>query len=164
MKQAPPAPAEALVAWRWLRWQEFSPDLLYQMLRLRSAVFVVEQWCVFPDMDGCDPRCEHLLGCGADGRVLACARLLPPGLKYAEPSLGRIVTAPEARRSGLGRALMREALAGCRLRYPGPIRIGAQQRLERFYAEFGFATVSAPYLEDDIWHVDMLQAASVNAA
>ncbi|MDR3415478.1 MAG: GNAT family N-acetyltransferase [Nevskia sp.] len=146
------------LVWRWLCWDELSTDLLYRLLRLRSEVFVVEQACAFQDLDGLDPRCEHLCGCDAAGDLLAYARLLPPGLKYPEASLGRLVTAPGVRRTGLGRELMRQALDGCRRRYPDqPLRIGAQQRLERFYAGFGFAAVAAPYLEDGIVHVDMLR-------
>ena len=143
--------------WRWHRWGGLATDLLYQLLRLRSEVFVVEQACLFPDMDGLDPQCEHLCGTDASGTVVAYARLLPPGLKHPEAALGRVVTAAAVRRSGAGRELMRQALAGCRARHPGhAIRIGAQQRLERFYIEFGFVTVSDPYLEDGIPHLDML--------
>ncbi len=150
-------PAPSTPAWRWYRWGEISTDLLYQLLRLRSEVFVVEQACLFPDMDGLDPQCEHLCGTDKDGTVVAYARLLPPGLKHPEAALGRVVTAAAVRGSGAGRALMREALAGCHARYPGhAVRIGAQQRLERFYIEFGFVTVSDPYLEDGIPHLDML--------
>jgi len=151
--------ADSIITWRWLRWQDFSADRLYELLRLRSAVFVVEQACAFQDLDGYDAASEHLCASAAAGELLAYARLLPPGLKYPEPSIGRVVTAQAVRRSGLGRELMRQTLAGCRARYPGrPIRIGAQRRLERFYAEFGFVTAGKPYLEDDIWHVDMLLA------
>lgn len=147
------------LAWHWYRWAEWPNDLLYAALRLRSQIFVVEQTCVFPDMDGLDPRCEHLCGIGAGGELLAYARLLPPRLKYDEASIGRVVVAENARGRQLGRALMQNALAGCRARYPETaIRIGAQQRLEAFYASLGFVTVTEPYLEDGIWHVDMLAA------
>ena len=150
-------PAQSSPAWRWYRWGELSTDLLYQLLRLRSEVFVVEQACLFPDMDGLDPQCEHLCGTDMDDTVVAYARLLPPGLKHPEAALGRVVTATAVRGSGVGRELMRQALAGCRARHPGhAVRIGAQQQLERFYGELGFVTVSAPYLEDGIWHIDML--------
>lgn len=148
---------QSSATWRWYRWGELSTDLLYQLLRLRSEVFVVEQACLFPDMDGLDPQCEHLCGTDMDGTVVAYARLLPPGLKHPEAALGRVVTAAAVRGSGAGRELMQQALAGCGARYPGhAVRIGAQQRLERFYGELGFVTVSRPYLEDGIWHIDML--------
>ncbi|GAC1627929.1 MAG: GNAT family N-acetyltransferase [Nevskia sp.] len=152
--------AETPLHWQVHRWQAWSNDLLYAALRLRSQIFVVEQNCVFPDMDGLDPACEHLCGTSPDGRLLAYARLLHPGLKYPEASIGRVVVSEDARGLQLGRRLMLEALAACRARWPGePILIGAQQRLERFYAGLGFATASAAYLEDGIWHVDMRIAA-----
>ncbi len=149
----------AVPDWRWCGFPAWPQPLLYAALRLRSAVFVVEQNCVFPDMDGLDLEAEHLCGVTASGEVLAYARLLRPGLKYAEASIGRVVTDPSVRRTGLGRELMRQALGGCRSRFPAsPIRIGAQQRLERFYNEFGFVTEGERYLEDGIWHVEMLKA------
>lgn len=142
--------------WRLWGWNEWSNDLLYAAMQLRSAIFVVEQNCVFPDMDGLDPACTHLCGCDDDGRLLAYARLLAPGVKHEDASIGRVVTAIEARGRQLGRALMQEALRLTRARHPGAaVRIGAQQHLERFYGSFGFGTISTPYLEDGIWHVDM---------
>lgn len=143
--------------WRLWRWNEWSNDLLYDAMRLRSAIFVVEQQCIFPDMDGLDPACTHLCGTDDDGRLLAYARLLAPGVKYPEASIGRVVTAFEARGRQLGRALMVEALRQSREQHPGiPIRIGAQQRLERFYGSLGFTQDGEAYLEDGIWHIDML--------
>ncbi len=146
-----------LVLWRWHPWNDWPREELYAALRLRSAIFVVEQNCVFNDLDGLDPHCEHLCGLAPDGSLLAYARLLPPGLKYAEPSIGRVVVAETARGIQLGRALMHESIAGCRARYPGQaIRIGAQQRLQSFYASLGFVPSGEPYLEDGILHLDML--------
>ena len=147
-------------AWRVYRWHEWSNDQLYAALRLRSQIFVVEQNCIFPDMDGLDRDCEHLCGTGADGALLAYSRLLRPGLKYPEASIGRVVVAEPARGRQLGRRLMQVSLGACRERFPGAaIRVGAQQQLERFYASFGFITVTPPYLEDGIWHVDMRMTA-----
>lgn len=146
----------AVIDWRLWRWNEWSNDLLYAAMRLRSEIFVVEQNCVFPDMDGLDPACTHLCGTNADGELLAYARLLAPGVKYAEASIGRVITAASARGLQLGRALMLEALRLTRERHPGePIRIGAQQRLDRFYSSLGFVQIDVPYLEDGIWHIDM---------
>jgi ElaA protein len=91
--------------------------------------------------------------------LVAYCRLVPPGVKYAEPSIGRVATTQAARRTGRGRELMREALARAGELWPGrAIRIGAQQRLERFYEDFGFVTSSAPYDEDGIPHIEMLRA------
>lgn len=145
-----------MLHWRLWHWNEWSNDLLYAAMRLRSAIFVVEQQCIFPDMDGLDPACTHLCGVDDAGRLLAYARLLAPGVKYPEASIGRVVTAAEARGKQLGRALMVEALRRTRERHPGaPIRIGAQQRLARFYGSLGFEAVGDAYLEDGIWHIDM---------
>lgn len=149
-----------ILAWRLWHWNEWSNDLLYAAMRLRSAIFVVEQHCVFPDMDGLDPACSHLCGTDDSGELLAYARLLAPGVKYPEASIGRVVTAEAARGRQLGRALMVEALRLTRERHPGSwIRIGAQQRLDRFYASLGFVQTGEPYLEDGIWHIDMLREA-----
>lgn len=143
--------------WQWYAWGELTPDVLYAFLRLRSAIFVVEQNCVFPEMDGRDPQCEHLCGWN-DGDLVAYLRLVPPAVRTKEVSLGRVVVAPAARGTGLGRAVMREGLARCAARYPGqPVKVSAQQHLERFYAGLGFVTTGAPYDEDGIAHVDMVK-------
>jgi ElaA protein len=154
---------DGVIAWRLARFDELSPRDVHDLFQARAAVFVVEQACAFQDLDGVDPECWHLLGrSGAAGaRLVAYCRLVPPGVKYAEPSIGRVVTVSDVRRTGLGRILMREALAAAAKLWPGrPIRIGAQQRLERFYSDFGFATASAPYDEDGILHVEMVRPAS----
>ena len=152
------------IALRWLAWREFDPDDLYALMRLRSAVFGVEQNCVFEEMDGLDPHCEHLLASGADGEIVGCLRWVPPGFKRPHspspaascPVLGRLVTAPRVRGTGLGRRLMLEGIARCERGWPGvPIELSAQQHLQPFYASFGFAPLRAPYDEDGIVHVDM---------
>ncbi len=143
-------------AWRFARFDELSPRELYDILRLRTEVFVMEQDCVFQDMDGADPEGWHLFA-RADGRVAAYCRFLGPGVKFAEPSIGRVVTAMPVRGTGLGRVLMAEAIRRGRALWPGQaIRIGAQQRLERFYRSLGFVTDSAMYLEDGIPHIEMV--------
>jgi ElaA protein len=144
------------VRWQLTAWSGLSCDRLYALLRLRSAIFVVEQNCVFLDLDGLDRHCDHLCGFDAQGELVAYARLLPPGVKHAEAAIGRIVVAPPRRGTGLGHALMRQALAACAERYPGQaVLIEAQQHLEPFYAHHGFATIGSPYLEDGIPHVHM---------
>jgi ElaA protein len=126
------------------------------MYRLRVAVFIVEQDCVFQDVDGADPKCWHLLGYSGDD-VVAYSRLVPAGVKFDEPSIGRVITAPSVRRTGMGRVLMAEAMSRAAKLWPGePIRIGAQAHLERFYGEFGFDKASEPYDEDGILHIEML--------
>ena len=149
------------IDWQWKRFAELSAVELYALLAARASVFVVEQACAFLDLDGLDASAWHLCGwVDADaGRTLAAyLRLIDPGCKYAEPSIGRVLTTAPFRRAGLGRAAMREGLARAAQLYPGrALRIGAQRRLERFYAEQGFRTDSAPYLEDGIAHVEMLR-------
>jgi ElaA protein len=130
-------------------------------VRLREAVFVVEQQCAYPDADGRDPKAWHLLGWRErEGQrdLVAYARVFEPGVRYAEGSIGRIVTAPSVRGTGIGRALMAEGLRRIESLMPGQrIRIAAQQRLVDFYIGFGFTVVSAPYDEDGIMHVDMIR-------
>ena len=151
------AAQQAARAFTLLPWEALSVDALYALLKLRVEVFVVEQQCAFQDLDGYDRVALHLLHRRPDGEVTAYARLLPPGAKYAEASIGRVVTAPACRRTGLGRQLMAEALRLCQTQYPGPIRIGAQLRLEQFYESFGFRRSGETYLEDGIWHIEMLR-------
>jgi ElaA protein len=142
--------------WRFARFDELSPRELYDILQLRTEVFVMEQDCVFQDMDGVDAEGWHLFA-REGGRVVAYCRFLGAGVKFAEPSIGRVVTAMPVRGTGLGRVLMVEAIRRGRELWPGAaIRIGAQQRLERFYQSLGFVTDSAPYDEDGIPHLEMV--------
>jgi ElaA protein len=142
--------------WNCLRFDELSVQQLYSVLALRSEVFVVEQNCVFLDIDGLDPQTWHLLGSGDDGKLKAYARLIPPGLKAPEALIGRVVTSPAARSGGVGRALMAEALVHCARLWPAhPITLHAQAHLERFYASFGFVPMGEQYIEDGIPHVEM---------
>ncbi|MEO8908887.1 MAG: GNAT family N-acetyltransferase [Gemmatimonadaceae bacterium] len=154
-------PQSVDITWQWCRFSDLSVDDLYAVVRLREAVFVVEQNCPYPDADGRDPRAWHLLGWQASGgeRMLsAYARVFEPGVRYTEASIGRVVTAQAVRGTGLGRTLMAEALRRVEALVPGEkIKLAAQRRLEEFYAGFGFATVSAPYEEDGIIHVDMVR-------
>ena len=153
--------AAAAPDWQWSRFSELRPEDLYAIVRLRETVFIVEQQCPYIDADGRDPQAWHLLGWSDEegGRSLvAYARIFEPGVRYDEGSIGRVVTAPQVRRTGLGKTLMAEALR--RLDGLAPrqtVKIAAQRRLEKFYLELGFRTVSAPYEEDGIIHVDMLR-------
>ena len=136
-------------------------DDLYAIVRLRESVFIVEQNCPYPDSDGRDPLAWHLLGWrdGPDGNELvAYARIFEPGIRYHEASIGRIVTATKLRGTGLGKQLMVEALRRAEQLAPDqPIKIAAQRRLENFYEGYAFQTVSEPYEEDGILHVDMIR-------
>ncbi len=133
---------------------------LYAALAARQQAFAVEQNCAYLDADGLDLHAWHLLG-WENGRgspeLVAYLRVVDPGRKFAEPSIGRVLAIGALRGTGLGRALMVEGIARCAAAWPGqPIRIAAQQRLEAFYARLGFHPVSAPYDEDGIVHLDML--------
>jgi ElaA protein len=146
--------------WRVERYEELSLDRLYAILAARAAVFVVEQDCPYQDLDGLDDCGLHVSAWSGD-TVLAYARVLPPGKRFAEPSIGRVLTAQAARRTGLGRELMRRSIDTVTREYPRQaLRISAQQYLERFYTEFGFVTVSEPYPEDGIPHVEMYRPPS----
>jgi ElaA protein len=148
------------VFWQWSRFSELSPEDLYAVVRLREEVFVVEQQCAYQDADGRDPQAWHLLGWsdGVNRTLIAYARIFEPGVRYTEPSIGRVVTAPEVRGTRVGKALMAESMRRLERLAPGQtIKIAAQRRLEKFYTELGFRTVSAPYEEDGIIHVDMLR-------
>ena len=146
----------AALVWSDCSLDAMAPLDVYAMLQLRSQVFVVEQNCVFLDPDGFDAQAAHLMG-HADGKLLAYARCFPPGVGFAEASIGRIVTGEAGRGSGAGHELVRRAKALVLRRWGGqPIRIGAQARLQRFYEGHGFADVGRPYVEDGIAHLEML--------
>lgn len=133
-----------------------TPGELYAFLRLRSEVFVVEQNCVFLDADNKDIYCHHLM-LFDNKRLIAYARLVPPGVSYREMSIGRVVTAKDARNMGAGKQLMQHAVHYCRKIFgDGPIRIGAQYYLEKFYTEIGFTATGDIYDEDGIEHIEMI--------
>ncbi len=154
----PPTPNEAL-AWRWCRFDDFSVHELDAIYRARQQVFSAEQACAYLDADGFDADSFHLAAWTAS-RTLpsAYARVVHPGLKYAEPSIGRVITTAQARGTGLGRELVRRAIGLTEQAFPGQgIRISAQSQLEKFYAEAGFAIVGERYIEDGIPHTEMLR-------
>ncbi|TCJ18663.1 GNAT family N-acetyltransferase [Flaviaesturariibacter flavus] len=145
------------ISWLLKPFAELTPHELYAILRLRNAVFVVEQDCVFQDADDKDQGSWHLMG-WQNGLLAAYTRLVPPGLAYPEPSIGRVVSDPSVRRGGIGRLLMTESIRRCQELFgAGPIRIGAQRYLEDFYGSLGFQTEGEPYLEDGIPHVYMVR-------
>ena len=144
------------IEWRCQSFDRLSVDDLYAILRLRSEVFVVEQNCVFLDMDDKDQQCWHACGWHED-RLIAYTRLVPPGLAYPEPSIGRVVTSPSARNAGAGRKLMEYSMEKLfSLFGKQPIRIGAQLYLKNFYESLGFHQLGEVYLEDGIEHIQML--------
>ena len=152
----------AAVHWKLAAFDSLTVPELYALLQLRSQVFGVEQNCVFQDMDGADDRAVHVLGtqsvAGQQGDPLvAYARLFPAGVKFAEASIGRVVTRSAVRGQGLGHALIDRALSSVHTLWgPQPVRIGAQTRLQAFYSQHGFVDMGLPYVEDGIDHLEML--------
>jgi ElaA protein len=145
------------IKWICKIFHELTVDELYALLRLRSEVFVVEQHCVFLDLDNKDQKCHHLLGWISD-ELAASVRIVPAGISYAEPSIGRVVISPKYRGTGSGRKLMEEAIRfTMQLHGNQPIRIGAQLYLEKFYTSLGFVTDGEIYLEDGIEHIEMVR-------
>lgn len=144
---------------RWLlkKFDELTPYELYEILQLRNEVFVVEQNCAFQDADNNDQSAWHLMGFD-EKNLVAYTRLLPAGAVYEKASIGRVVTSPAVRRTGVGKELMQQSIdAIYKLFGAQPIKIGAQLYLKKFYESFGFEQISGVYLEDDIEHIYMLK-------
>lgn len=144
--------------WELKTFEALSAAELYDLLRLRSEVFVVEQNCVFLDMDDKDQYCYHLLGYKGD-LLAAYTRIVPKGVSYPEYySIGRVVTSPQVRGEGLGKMLMEESIRHLFLLYGGVhIKIGAQLYLKKFYESLGFEQCGDVYDEDGIDHIPMLR-------
>lgn len=147
--------------WQCLHFRDLSAQSIYKILQARQIVFVVEQNCVYLDADSVDTQCHHLIvwsEYSAQSVIAAYLRIVPPGIKYEEPSLGRIITTPEFRGKGLGKKIVQNGITTLLSFYPSsPIRIAAQHYLENFYQAFGFQAVSPVYLEDNIPHIDMVR-------
>jgi ElaA protein len=152
------ASAAPEVQWRACAFDQLGVRELNNIFMARQMVFSLEQNCVYLDADGHDEQAWHVAAWSSEHRVpLAYARIIPPGIKYAEPSIGRVITTSAARGTGLGRELVKRSIAQCRELFPGRgIRISAQSRLERFYESFGFIVQGEQYMEDDIPHTEML--------
>jgi ElaA protein len=146
----------------YARFEALAPIDVHDLLALRQEIFVVEQKCLYVDADGRDPEAEHLLV--RDGRtsaLLAVLRVLAPGTRFPERSIGRVAVRASARGTGLGRAIMAEAVRRIDAAHgQAPIRLAAQAHLERFYASLGFERASDEFDEDGIPHVEMLRAGS----
>lgn len=157
-----------MLIWQFARFNDLPIADWYVASAARIAVFVLEQNCPFQDLDGADDKSWHLLGwdsVGGEKQLAAYCRIVDAGVKFAAPSIGRVITTEHYRRGGFGKQLMVEACLRHDAIYPNLAnRIGAQARLENFYAGFGFVTDSAPYMEDGIAHVEMQRAASVVTA
>lgn len=141
--------------WRIKRFNELSLQELYSLLKLRSHVFVVEQNCVYQDIDGKDEKALHLLG-EFDGQIVAYARLFKAGDYFDNASIGRVVIHPDFRDKKWGHQMMQAAIAGIESNFDtNKITISAQLYLQKFYESHAFVQTSEMYLEDDIPHIEM---------
>ncbi|KAA1284874.1 GNAT family N-acetyltransferase [Alcaligenes faecalis] len=146
---------------QWKRLDDLSTREMYTIIQAREAVFVVEQACAYQEVDGLDLDSWHL-SVLKDGELAAYARVVEPGLKYEEPSIGRVLTLAKFRSLKIGYALVAEAIRFTEAHYPGTgIRIGAQAHLQKFYGSLGFEPVGEIYDEDGIAHIDMVKAAVI---
>lgn len=146
---------------QWKRLDDLSTREMYTIIQAREAVFVVEQACAYQEVDGLDRDSWHL-SVLKDGELAAYARVVEPGLKYEEPSIGRVLTLAKFRSLKIGYALVTEAIRFTEAHYPGAgIRIGAQAHLQKFYGSLGFEPVGEIYDEDGIAHIDMVKAAVI---
>lgn len=154
------APYAGLI-WQWCAFDELGVRDLYAVLTLRQDVFVIEQHCLYRDLDDIDQYAFHLLGwrtSSAGRELVAYLRCVEPGMKYEELSLGRVVCAVSVRGSGVGKSLFGEGIRQAEIAFPNTrIRISAQHYLQRFYEQFGFTVTSEPHDEDGIAHVEMLR-------
>ena len=141
---------------RWRHFALFSGPEWHRVLKLRTAIFVVEQECPYQEVDQKDMDSWHLELLYASALV-GTLRVLPPGLSYEESSIGRVAVHADFRRRGLARELMTLALTFCDGRWPA-VRLSAQTYLQPFYESLGFTVTGAPYLEDNIPHIEMLRA------
>lgn len=143
------------IQWEIKPFEGLSVHQLYDLLKLRSEIFVVEQNCVYLDLDGKDKVALHLFG-EYEGKIVAHARLFKAGITFDNASIGRVVVAANYRDKKWGHDLMREAIAGIQLYFgESQITIGAQLYLKKFYESHGFVQTSEMYLEDDIPHIEM---------
>ncbi len=147
-----------MLTWILKKFNDLTVQELYSILQLRNEVFAIEQNCVYPDMDDKDQPSYHLMAL-QENKLVAYTRIIPPGIVYKEPSIGRVVTAPMVRRTGIGKELMQRSIKSVEELYGKiPIKIGAQTYLQKFYNELGFQSTGTIYLEDGIEHIAMIKS------
>lgn len=143
--------------WRTSAFDQLTTNELYKILKLRSETFVVEQKCIFLDMDDKDQKSYHLTCWNKDNDLVAYARILPAGISYKEISIGRIITAASYRGKGIGKKLIEQSLQYIHQNFgSSPVTIGAQLYLQQFYSSFGFKQSGDVYVEDGIEHIEMI--------
>ncbi|NKC16471.1 MAG: GNAT family N-acetyltransferase [Gammaproteobacteria bacterium] len=147
-----------MLNWQLSKLRELDALAAFDLFKLRQDVFILEQTCLYPDIDNLDQCAWHLLGRAEDGALAACLRVIPPSGKYRGPALGRLATSAAHRRCGYGQALLKEGIERARGLFPAQgIYLAAQTYLLGFYQAFGFHEVGEPYLEDGIEHIEMVR-------
>lgn len=145
------------IIWKIKSFEEITTSELYKIIKARVDVFVVEQDCPYPDLDGYDQQAVHIWA-EQDQDVLAYCRIFNNGIKYPETSIGRVLTTEKARGKSLGKQLIQYAVETIENRfYTSEVRISAQDYLLRFYSGFGFKDTGKKYLEDNIPHTEMFR-------
>jgi len=136
--------------------EELTINELHDFMQLRSEVFVVEQDCVYQDIDGKDKNALHIIGT-KNGNVVAYTRCFRPGFYFDEAAIGRVVVAVSERKFGYGHAIMKASMAAIKNRFETEaIKLSAQTYLIKFYQSHGFNPVGLEYLEDGIPHIAMV--------
>jgi ElaA protein len=149
--------AQSEIHWIWQEFNEISGPQMHEILELRQNIFIVEQQCLYADVDGLDAMSLHLSGYDTAGRIIAYARLCSPGSRYEEPSIGRLLTIRKRRGSGLAREAIGLCLEKAKSTWHSTnVRISAQLYLRKFYADLGFTEIGNVYDEDGIKHIDMI--------
>ena len=147
-----------MINWSFKKFDDLTSHELYSVLQLRNEVFVVEQNCVFQDADNKDQDSHHLMGWDNE-TLVAYSRIVPSGIAYDSfPSIGRVVTSPKTRRTGIGKILMQQSIEELQKLFgQSSIKLGAQLYLKKFYESFGFVQSSDMYIEDGIPHIEMIR-------
>ena len=146
--------------WQSFKFRQLTTDQLYELIKFRVDIFVVEQKCPYPELDNKDRHAEtrHLADYGNSGVLIAYARILPPEVSYPDASIGRFAVTEPMRHQGIGSKLLERSLQEIEQHWPDTdVRISAQEHLGEFYEKFNFEKVSEVYLEDDIPHIEMLK-------
>ncbi len=151
------------VKWQWSRLQNLTARELHDILAARQSVFILEQRCAYQDADDLDHAAWHLTGRDEDAQLVAYLRVIPPGSRYAEPSIGRLLTVKAMRGRRLASIALKQAIEKCDKAYPGhAIRVAAQTYLEAFYCQCGFLALGARYVEDGIAQINILRPGGVD--
>ena len=152
--------AHLKIRYRCVKYKDLSIHELYEAMRLRQEVFVLEQNCPYVDADGLDPLSYHVLGNSDSGKLVSYTRICPPGVSYKDyVSIGRVAVQEQARGTGEGYKLMEATLGFCSNLFPNiPNKISAQTYLLHFYQNIGYVAVGEGYLEDDIPHIAMIRS------